>query len=263
MGTTTGGRNVAKAVPGLSDHSIDVEMDVLNWLFLEYVLGAIAGTTTKTYTETDAPPSMTLHRCIDNPGAAATDQDAIWIGTVIDSVTIKCSVGEPVSVTLNMKAGSKKFDTTILSKQALPTVDVYHFAGASIELPNATPLTNIIDTLEITISNNFDMKGGLGSFNPQNAKARTRDYKIKFTVSYLDNALVQAVQGLAAPTDTTEPTEYATITCKFDLAGDLTTFAFTKFVFDEHADNEDVNEIIGEDLTGTAFELTVTEVVHT
>jgi len=259
VGTTSGGRNVAKVIPGTVDHDISVDMEVINWAFLEYVLGSVAGSDPYTYSEDNTPPSLTIHRCIDNPGTASTDQDSIWTGCVIESCTIKASVGEPVTVSLTMKGAHRELDTTILSKQALGTIPGFSFAGGSIELPNASAMSNIIDSVELTITNDFDMRKGLGSRETQNALARARDYKIKFTVAYLDNDLLTAVQGAAIPTGTTNPTEYVTIELNFAQGVYTAAFLFTTFVFDEMSGKENVNEIIGEDLSGTAFSLAVTE----
>ena len=180
VGTTTGGRDVAKILPGVIKNSATIDFDVLNWTFMEFVLGTATGTDPFTYTGANAPASITLSRSIDN---VTTDRDEIWAGTAIDSITIKASVGEPVSVSMNILSANHQGDTTVATAVALPTEDVYSFSGADIELPNATPLTNIIDSLEITISNNYEMLYGLGSRRGQNAKAKARDYKISFTVN--------------------------------------------------------------------------------
>jgi len=251
---------VAKGIGGTVDNGFSVEMEVLNWSFLEYLLGGTSGSGTVTYSETDLPPSATFHRCIDNPGSAATDQDKIMTGCVLNSATIKVSVGEPVQVTLEWINAENKIDTTILSAAALPSTDVFSFAGASIELPNATALPNIIDSMEITITNNFEMLFGLGSRLATNAVAKARDYKVKFSVKYLDNDLMEAVMGSLTPGATTEPTEYATIECNFVKGSESAAFLFTGFMFDDHSGKEGINETIGEDLSGTAYALTVTEV---
>jgi hypothetical protein len=252
-GTTTGGRNVAKAVAGKVEHSIDVEMEITDWSFFVYVLGSIVGSAPYVYTETNSPPSFTMHRCIDNPGAASTDQDSVWTGCVINNCTLKAAVGEPVSVSLNLMAADRKIDTTILTPQAMPTIEGWSFAGASIELPDSTALTNVIDSVEITFGNNFDLRPGLGSRKAQIAKARARDYKIKFSMAYLNNDTLQKALGALLPTDTTEPTENATLTCKFENGGKSIEVAFTKFVIDDYSNKEEVNEILGEDISGTAF----------
>lgn len=259
-GTTSGGRNVAARVPGVREHSNTVTMNPLNWNFMKYVLGAVSGSGTLTYAEANWLPSITLHRCIDNPGSGATDQDAIWTGTVVDQATIRCAVGGPVEVTLGMKSAYKKMDTTILSAQALTTDDVFHFAGASIELPNGTVLTNIIDSIEITISNNITLKAGLGSVAPVRAIPGERKYEIKFTLNYLDNALDTAAIGSLTPGATTEASQYATIECNFVKGSDSMALLFGLFQFDTVNGNEKINSSIMQDLSGTAYNCTGTEV---
>ena len=259
-GTTTGGRNVAKVTTGLRAIGNTISMNVINWEFLEYVLGSKSGSGTITYSESNLPPSFTMHRCIDNPGAASTDQDAIWTGSVVDSVTIRCSVGNPVEVSLNTKSAYRKNDTTILSEVALPSVDLFTFAGADVELPNGSSLPNIIDSVEITIANNFNIHGGLGSVHGKKALAEERNYTIKFSVKYLNNDLIEALMGGATPGDDAAPTEYATIECNFVKGGDSLALLFNTFVFDDGQGREQVNKPIDEELTGTASSCTATEV---
>lgn len=151
-------------------------------------------------------------------------------------------------------SAKRENDTSILSNQDITETNPYTFAGASIELPDGTPLDNIIDSIEITITNNWEIMYGLGSRLGQKAKAKARDYKIKFTVKYLDNDLLNKVLGSATPTATTEPTENATLTVKFaNSDGDELEINFTKFVFDTTSGSEEATEIISEDFEGTAY----------
>lgn len=260
VGTTTGGRNIAKTIPGKIAHKLSVDFDVINWSFLKYLLGSSSGTGTITYSEDDHPPSMTLHRPIVNPGASATNQDGIWTGVVVNSITIKASVGEPISISAELLGAHRELDTSVISKVALPSVDVFSFVGADIELPNGTSIPNIIDSVEITITNNFEMLYGCGGREARNAKAGNRDYKIKFSVKYLNNDLITAVQGAAQPTTTTNPTEYATIEFNFVNGSKSCALLFNTFTFDDHAGNEEHANPIGEDLSGTAVSCTATEV---
>jgi len=250
------GRNVQKIVAGKAEHTLGVEFEVLNWFFFEYVVGARAGTDPYTYTESDSPPSITVVRSIVNPGASSTDRDEIWAGCVVNSATIKCSVGEPVVVTLDIMGAKHSFDTSVTSSVALPTDEVYNFSGGSIELPNGSVLGNIIDSVEITITNNYEMLWGLGSRIAQNARPKSRDYKIRFSVKYLDNDLLTAVLGAAVPGDTTVPTEYASIELNFVQGNRSAAILFDTFVFDDLGGKENQNEILGEDLSGTAEALT-------
>ena len=253
------GRDVIKVLPGKAEHSLSFDFDVINWLFMEHVLGTAAGSDPYTYSGSDATKSITVVRAIDNPGGSATDRDEIWSGCVFDSITIKAAVGEPVSVSANVKAGHHSFDETIQSKVSLGTPSVYNFTGGSIELPNASSMSNIIDSVEITITNNYEMLYGLGDRRPLNARPKSRDYKIKFSLKYLDNTYLQAILGLAIPIATTTPTEYATIELNFVDGDRSAAFLFTKFTFDELSGKESLNEMIGEDFGGTANTLVVTE----
>jgi hypothetical protein len=258
-GSASGGRDVAKPVYGAVSHSLSVDLDVINWAFLEYVLGAVSGSDPYTYTGSNTPASLTVAREIVNPGAASDDQDRQWLGCLIDSATIRCTVGEPVTVSLSMIGANSTIDTTVVSNVALPSGDLYTFAGASIELPNGTSLPNIIDSVEITITNNAVLVPGLGSRLGKAGRHRARDYKLRFTVKYLDNDLITAVLGAVTPDDTTEPTEFATIEFTFEQGSRSAEFLFSNFVFDSHAGSEEANEWLTEDLSGTAYSLTVTE----
>jgi len=253
------GRDVIKVLPGKVEHGLSFDFDVINWLFMEHVLGTAAGGDPYTYSGSDATKSITMVRAIDNPGSTATDRDEIWSGCVFDSITIKAAVGEPVTVSATMKGAYHTFDTTIHSKVTLGTPSVYNFSGGDIELPNATSMSNIIDSVEITITNNYEMLYGLGDRRPQNARPKTREYKIKFSLKYLDNTYLQAVLGSADAIATTVPTEYATIELNFVDGDRSAKFLFTKFTFDEMSGKESINEMLGEDFSGTANTLVVTE----
>lgn len=251
-GTTTGGRNVASIRNGVRSFDHTVTMAVLNWSFLEYVFGSVSGSSTKTYVEEDVPPSMTLHRCINNPGVAADNEDAIWLGTVVESVTIRCATGQEVEVSLNLKSLKRKDDTTIVTREVLPSTDVFTFVGANIELPSGSSLPNIIDSMELTITNNWKEYPGLGSVHNKTMRPKERDYKVRFTVKYLDSALTNAVKGAADPTDTTEASNYATIVPKFVSGEKSCTFTLNNFKFEDSNNMEENLELATLELNGTA-----------
>jgi hypothetical protein len=259
-GTTTGGRNVAKIIPGVAESTIDIEMDVINWSFMEYVMGSSAGSGTVTYSEADQPPYFTLHRCIANPGTSATQRDEIWLDCVIDSVSIRCATNGAVSASLTIKSSQRKYDATVLSTAALPTIDVFNFVNSSISI-SGSAVSNIIDSCDVTINNNHKTHAGLGSRFIRAIRAAERDYKAKFTVKYLDDSLIVKVLGAAAPTGTTQPTSNANIALVFGNNSSKTaTFTLSTFVFDDISNAEELNSLIGEDLSGTAQSGAVVEV---
>lgn len=259
-GTTTGGRNVAKIIPSIVEHTVDIEMDVINGSFFEYVMGSASGSGTVTYAEADQPPYFTMHRCIVNPGSASTNRDEIWLDCVIDSVSLKCATNGAVTASLSIRASQRKYDTTVVSTAALPSVDLFNFVNSTISV-NGSSVSNIIDSCETSISNNHKMAGGLGSRFYRSIRAAERDYKSKFTVKYLDNVLILAALGSATPTGTTQPTSNTNITVVFGNNSSKTiTLTLTTYVFDDIANTEDINALVGEDLTGTAVSGSVVEV---
>jgi len=258
-GTTTGGRDVAHFVPGKLSISADLEFDINDWAFMEFVLGTSTGSGPYVYTGSNLPPSLTLHHSIDNPGSGATDMDLSVTGAVIDSCTIKCAVGEPVSCTINFMAGQILYDTTILSRVAMISDSPFSFSGATIELPDATAISNVIDSVEITIKNNWEILYGLGSRLGQSAKPKEREYTIKFTMKYLNNDTYLKLLGATTPTATGGPTENASLAVKFEKGTQSADFVFTTFVIDEGSLSADLNQLIMEDISGTAASLTVTD----
>lgn len=259
-GTTTGGRNVAKIIPGTVTHRVSIEMNVINWNFMEYVLGGKSGSGTVTYAETDQPPFFTMHRCIVNPGSASTNRDEIWIDCFIESVTIKSAVGEVVTVSLDIMATQRKYDSTVVSAVALPTVEVYNFVYSTISVGGSS-VDHIIDSEEVTITNGAKTAPGLGSRFVRTIRAAERDYKLKHTVKYKDEFFVSKVLGSATPTGTTQPTSNTNIVLVFGNNNAKTmTITFTTVVYDDLNNNEEVGSIIGEDLSATAISCGAVEV---
>lgn len=259
VGSSSGGRDVAHFVPGKLMVSAGLDFDVNDWQFLKFVLGTQAGAGPYTYTGANVPPSLTLHHCIDNPGGSSTDMDMSLLGAVVDSCTIRCAVGEPVSCTINFLAGTILYDTTVVSNASMISDEPFTFAEATIELPNGTAISNIIDSVEITIKNNWEILYGLGSRLGQNAKPKEREYEVKFTVKYLDNSMWDKILGASTPTATGGPTENATIAIKFEKNSQSADFVFTTFVMDEGSLNAELNTVLSEDISGTCASLTVTD----
>jgi len=256
-GSTSGGRAISQFAAGKHTASGTIDFDVNDWQFLKFVMGSEAGS--YTYTASNIPPSISIHHCISNPGTSSTAQDLVFTGSVIDSVSIKCAVGEPVSCSINFMSALAKYDTTVLSNTAMFTDSVFNFSGASIELPDGTPLNNIIDSVEISIKNNWEILYGLGSRLGQRAFPKELDYNIKFTLKYIDNENWNKLLGAATPSSTAGATENATIAVKFMQGTQSADFVFSNFVFDEETMNVDLNQVISEDLSGTAKTLVITD----
>jgi hypothetical protein len=255
-GTTTGGRNVAKIVPTMVDHTVDIEMEVIRWDFLQFLIGTASGSGTVTYIESEQPAYFTMHRCIVNPGGSSTNRDEIWVDCVIDSCTVRCAVNGTVSASLTIKASQRKYDATVVTAQALPSIEVFNFVNSSLQIASSA-VTNVIDSLEVTINNNYKIHPGLGSRFAKVMRAGERDYKVKFTVKYLDDGMILKMLGNATPTGTTQPTENTNIIAVFgNNASKTATFTVTTVTFDDLSNTEDINALIQEDISCTAKALT-------
>jgi hypothetical protein len=264
-GTSTGGRNIAKVVGGKVETTMGIDFEPQVWDWLVYVLGGArtgAGTAGSPYSypEADTVGSLTLSHNIDN---ATTDREMKYLGMLVDTCTIKCAVGEKVTVSLDFVGGIPVKDATLASTVALNSGDVYTFAGGSIEVPNGSALPNIIDSVEITIKNNAETKYGLGSRLGRAGLVKERDYSVKFTVNYIDETIIDLVLGSATgPTATTNPTRSATLAVKFtNGANKYVDFVFTGATFDGWTEGAEANDMLTEDVTATCESLVVGEQV--
>jgi len=259
VGTSTGGRDVVKFTSGALNISGSVDFKITNWAFMEYVLGSVSGSDPYTYTGAEVPPSITLSHNIDNPGSSATDQEEIHSGVVVESISIKTSVGEPVTATLDFKSAKVVVDTTLSTAVGLPDEDVYNFSGGAIELPSGSALDNIIDSIDVSITNNQEILYGVGSRLGQNALPKARVYSIKVTLKYIDNDLITAALGATTPTATGGPTEYATLVLTFSSGTRSMTMTFSGVPISDFAKTADLNEVVGEDITLSAKTLSAVE----
>jgi hypothetical protein len=247
-GTTTGGRNVVKFVPGKLELGFTADFDVTRWHFLKYVLGAEGGVGPYTYTEANIPASLTVAHNIDNPGGSAIDREETYSGVVFDTVTIRGSVGQPVSVSADCKAAKVVIDTTVSSAVALPDEDCFSFEGAAIAIGSIIA-SNIINSFEITVKNAWKIMYGLGSRLAVRALPKERSYTLKVNVNYIDNALMTAALGATTPTATGGPTETASVTFTFSKADRSNVMTFTGVPVSQLALMAELNNPYVEDCT--------------
>ncbi len=257
--TDVEGRTVFNYTHGLLEISGNASMKVTNWTWMEHVLGAVSGSGPYVYVPAVLPPSMTIASNIDNPGAAATDQLVTYSGCVVESCTIRTSLGQPVTTDMEFKIAKADIDTTLETRVALAAEDTYNFTGGTIELPNASVLPNIIDSVELTIRNNWTMLGGLGTRLVQNAISAALAITIKVTLKYLDNDLITAALGATTPTATGGPTEYASMELNFASGSRSMAILLDDVPMTEFAQMQELQSPIGEELTFTASDITATE----
>ncbi len=257
-GTTTGGQETAKYTLGTADTGLPVEFNPFDWGIMQYVLGSRTGAGSSAspfvYTRDNQVSSLTFSSNIDND---TTDRDFQVLGAKVGSMTIKASLGEPVSVTSDWLSGKIAKDTTIQTGVALPSNEIINFTGADLEIPNASSISNIIDSIEIVINRGTELLFGVGSHTAKNALFKKFELRINFTVKYLDETLIELVMGGSTVLTTISET---TLTVVFDNGTNRTAdFAFTGVVFPEFENPNTPNEILTEGITAFARSLIITE----
>lgn len=262
-GTSTGGRNLIKSLGGKFECGVSFEFQPQTFDWLVYVMGGTrtgSGTSGAPYSypEGDNPASVTIGTALD---MGSEDCNMRYLGSVCNSMTLKCAQGEPVSCSLEFMSADLAKSSTLDSAVALSSDDVYVFSGGSLELPDGSAIGSILDSVEITITNNFEILYGLGSRVGQAAKAKQREYGIKATFKLDRIDLLEDFLGGTTGPSTTNPTRIATLALKFTRAdSDQVDFVFTGIVIDEWADGLNYGEIVNEEVTWVAEGLTVGEI---
>lgn len=261
VGSSSGGRDIAQLTGGKFEAGFSVELTPLYWDWLQYIIGSRTGSGTVgspyVYSGSNTLTSLTVSNCLDND---TTDREESYLGSMINSITIKAAVGEPVTATMEFLSADLDKDSTLPSNVAIVDELPYTFTGGSIEIPNASAIPNIIDSVEITITNNTSIIYGLGSRVGQSKIEGARDYSIKFTVNYLDETLIDLFLGSAS--GPTQPTENVTLAVRFDNSDSTRyiDFVFTDAIIEQMSETNSLNEIVKEDHTAVAKSLVATEV---
>jgi hypothetical protein len=257
------GRDVSHVIGGTFEVSFSANIIPLSWGWLEYVLGAVSGAGTVAspyaYVAANLPVGLTVSSNINND---TTDRESKYLGCVINQVVLKAAVGEAVTASIDFLAGDMAKDSTIASNVALPSLEPFSFVGGTIEIPNASAISNIIDSVEITITNSAEIKYGFSRTTAaRNFKAR--DYSLKFTVKYLDETLVEKFLGASGAPIATTPAADATVAIRFqNAANHYVDFIFSNGYIEDFAEGHTLNEMITEDITYTAKSLAVNEVIQ-
>lgn len=227
-----------------------------SWQFLEHVLGTVTGTGPWTYSQTATIPSMTIGANIDND---TTDRNLLYLGMKVNTCTIRGSVGEPISVSLDLVGSSTSSSGTIASRVALQDVDPYTFAGGAISIGTLITANQIIDSFELTYTNNVEVLYGMGSRLGAAGIAKASEISLNFTVKYLDETLY-ALATSSTMTATTQPTETSSVALTM-YSGATRNVAITLngVIIDNFSADHDLNEALTEGVTCTAKTIGIIE----
>lgn len=261
VGSTSGGQLPSQITSGIVTTGFSVDFKPLEWTWLENVMGSVnaadgtAGTPF-VYSFAANPSGVTFSNNIDND---TTDREEKYAGCRFSNTTIRAALGDAVSVSMEVQALNFSKDSTIQSNSALPTGEISNFSGATLELPDGSAISNIIDSIEISITRAVNRKPGLGSYQPQISKYGQTELRINFTINYLDDTFLDLVNG--SSTTITAMTDNATLTVRFDTSDTnrFVEFKFTNVKLPNFAETANLNEFITEGITCWAKDLTVEE----
>ncbi len=259
LGSSGDGQQSQETTTGKFESNLSVDFKPLEWSWLEQVMGSVSGSGTNAspfiYVHAINPASLTFTHNLNH---VTTDRNEIYLGCKYSTVTIRATIGEVVTVSADLLAADMNKSATIETNQSLPTGQVFNFSGATLELPDASPISNIIDSIEITISRNPERRYGLGNFAAQNTRHKAIEYRVNFTVNSLDETFIEDVIG--GTTSVGTAVENATLTVDFTAtANKIIRYKFTNITFPEWNESSTLNDFITEGMTGWARGLTMNE----
>lgn len=251
-GSTSGGREVAFQVRGKQDVSASVEFEPQHFEWLKYVMGTVSGSGTTgspyVYTKGNSPTSISIANALNN---VTTDRQEQYLGCYISNMSLKAAVGESLNVTLDIVGMNFSDTATLSSNVALNASAGYTFIGGTIEIPNASLIPNVIDSIDLTINTNAEIKYGVGSAIGKFGVPKALDYQLKFTVAYLDDTLWDMIVAAG---------EQATLALKFTNGTNYVDFVFTGAFPTQISGNNSLNETVMEEYTFDCRSLSITEV---
>jgi hypothetical protein len=263
VGSSSGGRKPASIIAGKFEGTVTIDLQPQDMGFLKYVLGAVSGAGTVAspfaYTVGSTVPSVTVS---SNHNNVTTDRENQYLGVVFATMTLRCSVGEALTCTLEGMYGDVTKDSTISSNQALSTNSPFTFVGGSIEIPNASAISNIIDSVELTVSNNSEVFYGIGSRTSKQGIAKKLALSMKFTVKELDETIIDTFRGSSSAVGSTQTAD-ATVALRFDDGSNhYVDIILTNGKIADWGNNESLHELVTEDLTYSAEDITINVVTQ-
>jgi len=272
-----GNQEATTHVAGLYGGSFSLDYTLGDpWMFA-YITGNNASTTglgpyTHTFLNTASSlPETTYSKtmksiAVEHGVDLSTDVVTTFKGCVMKSLSMDMVVGDPVKCKNDFDYATEAL-TTSVSSNVNSTDDAYTFAYASFEFPTDTTISNV-QSLNLTINRNAELKGSLGNRLPQFFLTKKSDYTLKATLPVENSTLLEYLYGttsLTAPAQKlTEPAGL-----KIVLDNELSstnqrqiTLEFVGALVDERASPADVNEMKTQDLSFIARQWKVAKAIN-
>lgn len=261
VGSSSGGQLPVKQTAGVLEASASIEFKPLEWSWLKYIFGAVSGAGSSgdpyVYAFANKPASISIAHNMNNE---TTDELELLLGSKIDNCTIRSQIGESVLVSSEWVVADWNGSTTLESNVSLPTGEVFNFSGSTLELPDGSEVSNIVENIEFKISRDPKKAPGLGSYNLKNILHGQAEIRLSLDFDYLNNEFSTDVRGSA--TSLGAITENATLTVNFTSpSGASLALKLTNVVFPEYSKEANLNEILKEKVTAYALGCTAEEVL--
>lgn len=196
-------RNFTSYAAKKFEGTFTVDFQVSNFWFMKGLIGTPAttgsGPYTHTYTENNLPASATIQ---SSEELGDTDSERTFTGCVFDKLTLNMNTGDVITGKIDGFYAKEVKDSTLnATGNAQDTEDVFTFAQASLEYPNAT-VKNRVQSLDYTLSNNAELIWGLGS---RLATARAHKTRVhEFRMSRIREADADILDSFYGSTTTLE-----------------------------------------------------------
>jgi len=167
------------------------------WIFqmiFDSVATVIGAPDTHTFTPTKAVKSISHEIGMD----LTTNQVRVGLGVLMNSLSIRGSIGELIRGSAEMIYGKEKaVGTTLETSIATDDQDFpFTFEHGSVELPNSTVLAEI-QSVDMSINQNAELRYGFGSADAVNGIRKRLDVTGRVNLSLTDNVTLGYIKGRA------------------------------------------------------------------
>jgi len=251
-----GSRNTVTLVPGTFEGTLTANFILANTRWMGAAFGASSSAAAgsaydHTYAEANAMPSFTVE---EGTNLTTTDHVSKFLGCKINTMTLKCAVGEPVRVTLDMPYKTETEGSTLDGTPSTEAEDPLHFAHGSLQLPSGSTLAQV-HGVDFTLNNNLIRSYGLGSRLQQALIEGERQYTVNIRKAFMvASDILEKFYGAVTGPSATDVAETATLVLTFTnglTAADERTLVITGtgVKFDEESLPKDPKEEIIENAT--------------
>ena len=207
-------RDTRAQLPGTFSGGVNISYQPYDFRFLKYVFGSETGdgTTGTPYNypqataATDADrlkylklPSFSFKTNYRFGGtSAAANKSWNLLGCKVNTYNISGSIGEPISASTDIIFAEPVGVEALGTPVAISNLDPYHFNGIDIEIPEGTPVPNIVDSFSLDIANGLVAHYGLGSELVRAITEEARDFTLNLTLNKEGTTFVNQLIGATA-----------------------------------------------------------------